>query len=261
MPCVWVYTCQYVFTFQHLPLTHPAFTPTPVWGFSFLSVTVVSAFSLTGAFLVPLMTTRYMNCARSFLIALSIGTLYSTAVLQLLPEVCHSSIHLPNPFCFKKRQTSTKLKDSVHCCTLLFTKYFAICYTFHFVPSGHFSLLTACVFPLCFSWGSNKHHGRAIIFDSSICITSLIKVFCVYLCLYLLCLHFPWHCWLGLLKPFETLYAIFGYRHKLDFTSRSHRSAILFCLESSAQCSSLFYHRCRKLHITTEESLDKSVFH
>ncbi|XP_076005564.1 metal cation symporter ZIP14 isoform X2 [Genypterus blacodes] len=57
-----------------------------VWGFSFLSVTVVSAFSLTGAFLVPVMKTRYMNCARSFLIALSVATLYCSAVFQLLPE-------------------------------------------------------------------------------------------------------------------------------------------------------------------------------
>ncbi|XP_029916219.1 metal cation symporter ZIP14 isoform X2 [Myripristis murdjan] len=57
-----------------------------VWGFSFLSVTVVSAFSLTGAFLVPLMTSRYMRRALTFFIALSIGTLYSTAVFQLIPE-------------------------------------------------------------------------------------------------------------------------------------------------------------------------------
>ncbi|KAJ7993739.1 hypothetical protein DPEC_G00257810 [Dallia pectoralis] len=67
------------------PPTKP--TPAEVWGFSFLSVTLVSAFSLGGAFLVPLMKTRHMRRALVYFIALSIGTLYSTAVFQLLPEV------------------------------------------------------------------------------------------------------------------------------------------------------------------------------
>lgn len=66
-----------------------------MWGFSFLSVTVISAFSLTGVFVVPLMKTRYMKYVLTFFIALAIGTLYSTAILQLLPEVCHPSTHLP----------------------------------------------------------------------------------------------------------------------------------------------------------------------
>ncbi|XP_034728752.1 metal cation symporter ZIP14 isoform X2 [Etheostoma cragini] len=57
-----------------------------VWGFAFLSVTVISAFSLTGVFIIPFMKTRYMKYLLIFFIALAIGTLYSTAVLQLLPE-------------------------------------------------------------------------------------------------------------------------------------------------------------------------------
>ncbi|XP_058492293.1 metal cation symporter ZIP14 isoform X2 [Solea solea] len=57
-----------------------------VWGFSFLAVTVVNTFSLTGIFSVPLMKSRYMKHTLTFFIALAIGTLYSTAVLQLLPE-------------------------------------------------------------------------------------------------------------------------------------------------------------------------------
>ncbi|XP_041691850.1 metal cation symporter ZIP14-like isoform X2 [Coregonus clupeaformis] len=61
-------------------------TAAEVWGFSFLSVTLVSAFSLTGVFLVPLMRTSHMRRALIYFIALSIGTLYSTAVFQLLPE-------------------------------------------------------------------------------------------------------------------------------------------------------------------------------
>ncbi|KAI5088127.1 zinc transporter ZIP14 precursor [Silurus meridionalis] len=58
-----------------------------VWGFAVLSVTVVSAFSLTAVFVVPLMRTRFMRRVLVFFIALSIGTLFSTAIFQLLPEV------------------------------------------------------------------------------------------------------------------------------------------------------------------------------
>lgn len=68
---------------EHAPRPSPA----EVWGFSFLSVTLVSGFSLTGVLLVPLMRTQHMRRALVFFIALSIGTLYSTAVFQLLPEV------------------------------------------------------------------------------------------------------------------------------------------------------------------------------
>ncbi|XP_028852569.1 metal cation symporter ZIP14 isoform X2 [Denticeps clupeoides] len=57
-----------------------------VWGFAFLSVTVVSVFALTGVFVVPLMKTRFMRLVLTYFIGLSIGTLFSTAVFQLLPE-------------------------------------------------------------------------------------------------------------------------------------------------------------------------------
>lgn len=87
-------------------------TPTPVWGFSFLSVTVINVFSLTGVFFMPLMKTQYMKYALTFFIALSVGVLYSTAILQLLPEVCQLfsslSIHLSiahKPLLFKNTNT------------------------------------------------------------------------------------------------------------------------------------------------------------
>ncbi|KAM7391118.1 hypothetical protein PAMP_021834 [Pampus punctatissimus] len=66
--------------------TSPRPSDAEVWGFSFLSVTVVSVFSLTGVFIVPFMKSRYMKYVIIFFIALAIGTLYSTAILQLLPE-------------------------------------------------------------------------------------------------------------------------------------------------------------------------------
>ncbi|PWA17085.1 hypothetical protein CCH79_00013231 [Gambusia affinis] len=52
------------------------------------SVTVINVCSLTGVAIVPLMKTNCMKHALSFLIALAIGTLFSTAVLQLIPEKC-----------------------------------------------------------------------------------------------------------------------------------------------------------------------------
>ncbi|XP_040011418.1 metal cation symporter ZIP14 isoform X2 [Xiphias gladius] len=66
--------------------TSPRPSDAEVWGFSFLSVTVINAFSLTGVVVVPLMKTRYMKYVITLFIALAIGTLYSTAILQLLPE-------------------------------------------------------------------------------------------------------------------------------------------------------------------------------
>lgn len=71
-----------------LPSPHLSLKP-PVWGFSFLSVSVINAFALTGVFIVPLMKTRYMKRVLTYFIALAVGTLFSTAILQLLPEVCH----------------------------------------------------------------------------------------------------------------------------------------------------------------------------
>ncbi|XP_060894234.1 metal cation symporter ZIP14 isoform X2 [Labrus mixtus] len=67
-------------------LASPRPSDVEVWGFSFLSVSVINAFALTGVFIVPLMRTRFMKHILVFFIALAIGTLFSSAVLQLLPE-------------------------------------------------------------------------------------------------------------------------------------------------------------------------------
>ncbi|XP_061586684.1 metal cation symporter ZIP14 isoform X2 [Cololabis saira] len=66
--------------------TSPRPSDAEVWGFSLLSVTLISACSLTGVFIVPLMRTRCVKHVLSFFIALAVGTLSSTAILQLLPE-------------------------------------------------------------------------------------------------------------------------------------------------------------------------------
>ncbi|XP_043095096.1 metal cation symporter ZIP14 isoform X2 [Puntigrus tetrazona] len=68
------------------PETSPRPTDAEVWGYSVLSVTLISAFALTGVFVVPLMRSRFMRRTLVYFIALSIGTLLSTSILQLLPE-------------------------------------------------------------------------------------------------------------------------------------------------------------------------------
>lgn len=67
--------------------TYPRPSDAEVWGFSFLSVTIINVSALTGVFIVPLMKSRFGKYALTYFIALAIGTLFSTAILQLLPEV------------------------------------------------------------------------------------------------------------------------------------------------------------------------------
>ncbi|XP_056427041.1 metal cation symporter ZIP14 isoform X2 [Hyla sarda] len=57
-----------------------------VWGYGFLCVTVISLCSLMGAGVVPFMKKSCYKRLLLFFIALAIGTLYSNALFQLIPE-------------------------------------------------------------------------------------------------------------------------------------------------------------------------------
>ncbi|XP_063787869.1 metal cation symporter ZIP14 isoform X2 [Pseudophryne corroboree] len=57
-----------------------------VWGFGFLAVTVISLSSLLGVFFAPCVESRIFRRMLIYFIALSIGTLLSNALLQLIPE-------------------------------------------------------------------------------------------------------------------------------------------------------------------------------
>lgn len=59
----------------------------PVWGYGFLCVTVISLCSLVGASVVPFMRKTFYKRLLLYFIALAIGTLYSNALFQLIPEV------------------------------------------------------------------------------------------------------------------------------------------------------------------------------
>ncbi|MFT7796633.1 zinc transporter ZIP14 [Arapaima gigas] len=57
-----------------------------VWGYGFLCVTVISLCSLVGASVVPFMRKTFYKQLLLYFIALAIGTLYSNALFQLIPE-------------------------------------------------------------------------------------------------------------------------------------------------------------------------------
>ncbi|XP_056131886.1 metal cation symporter ZIP14 [Lampris incognitus] len=57
-----------------------------VWGYGFLCVTLISLCSLVGASVVPFMKRTFYKRLLLYFIALAIGTLYSNALFQLIPE-------------------------------------------------------------------------------------------------------------------------------------------------------------------------------
>ncbi|XP_041957249.1 metal cation symporter ZIP14 isoform X1 [Alosa sapidissima] len=70
------------------PDAEPSLRPTDaeVWGYGFLCVTVISLCSLVGASVVPFMRKTFYKRLLLYFIALAIGTLYSNALFQLIPE-------------------------------------------------------------------------------------------------------------------------------------------------------------------------------
>ncbi|KAM7376326.1 hypothetical protein PAMP_006067 [Pampus punctatissimus] len=57
-----------------------------VWGYGFLAVTLINLASLLGLLLIPFTKKSYFPKVLTYFIALAIGTLFSNAVLQLIPE-------------------------------------------------------------------------------------------------------------------------------------------------------------------------------
>ncbi|KAE8619275.1 hypothetical protein XENTR_v10009711 [Xenopus tropicalis] len=61
-------------------------SPGEVWGYGLLAVTVISLASLLGVFFAPCVKRPFFRRLLTYFIALSIGTLLSNALLQLIPE-------------------------------------------------------------------------------------------------------------------------------------------------------------------------------
>ncbi|EPY78491.1 solute carrier family 39 (metal ion transporter), member 8-like protein [Camelus ferus] len=57
-----------------------------VWGYGFLSVTIINLASLLGLILTPLIKKSYFPKILTFFVGLAIGTLFSNAIFQLIPE-------------------------------------------------------------------------------------------------------------------------------------------------------------------------------
>ncbi|XP_034628460.1 metal cation symporter ZIP8 isoform X2 [Trachemys scripta elegans] len=61
-------------------------TPSEVWGFGFLAVTIINLASLLGLVLTPLLKKPYFPKILTYFVGLAIGTLFSNAIFQLIPE-------------------------------------------------------------------------------------------------------------------------------------------------------------------------------
>lgn len=71
------------------PYTVPTSLPSldyTVWGYGFLAVTVINLASLLGLLLIPFTKKSYFPKVLTYFVGLAIGTLFSNAVLQLIPE-------------------------------------------------------------------------------------------------------------------------------------------------------------------------------
>ncbi|XP_026798338.3 metal cation symporter ZIP8 [Pangasianodon hypophthalmus] len=83
--------CPAVLTQVLLP-SCPYMTPSTitiepqVWGYSFLAVTIINLASLLGLLLVPFTKKSYFPKVLTYFIGVAIGTLFSNAVMQLIPE-------------------------------------------------------------------------------------------------------------------------------------------------------------------------------
>ncbi|KAM8938664.1 metal cation symporter ZIP8 [Pelodytes ibericus] len=57
-----------------------------VWGYSFLTVTIINLTSLLGLFITPFINKPYFPKVLTYFVGLAIGSLFSNAIFQLIPE-------------------------------------------------------------------------------------------------------------------------------------------------------------------------------
>lgn len=73
-------SCPYTAPTASMPIHYS------VWGYGFLAVTVINLSALLGLLLIPFTKKPYFPKVLTYFIGLAIGTLFSNAVLQLIPE-------------------------------------------------------------------------------------------------------------------------------------------------------------------------------
>lgn len=64
-----------------------------VWGFGFLAVTIINLASLLGFILTPLLKKSYFPKILTYFVGLAVGTLFSNAIFQLIPEVSKENLY------------------------------------------------------------------------------------------------------------------------------------------------------------------------
>ncbi|XP_052089469.1 zinc transporter ZIP6-like isoform X1 [Mytilus californianus] len=75
---------------QHLNTSESSYRLPKVWGFSCLSVTVISLVGLLGVTVIPIMQKVFYNHLLQFLVALAVGALSGDAMLHLIPHAFES---------------------------------------------------------------------------------------------------------------------------------------------------------------------------
>ncbi|XP_063280513.1 uncharacterized protein LOC134565066 isoform X1 [Prinia subflava] len=68
----------------------------PVWGFGFLAVSIINLASLLGLILTPLLKKSYFPKVLTYFVGLAIGTLFSNAIFQLVPEAFGFDLKVDN---------------------------------------------------------------------------------------------------------------------------------------------------------------------
>ncbi|KAM5193993.1 metal cation symporter ZIP8 [Mantella aurantiaca] len=77
---VFSHSCEYE------EITNQRPSPAQVWGFGFLTVTIINLTSLVGLFITPLVKKSYFSKILTYFVGLAIGTLFSNSIFQLIPE-------------------------------------------------------------------------------------------------------------------------------------------------------------------------------
>lgn len=85
-PIRFFFICITFFVYSHLDEDERPDTGS-VWGYGFLSITVISLLSFLGVLIIPFMSKAFFDPALSFLVAMAVGALCGDALLHLIPHV------------------------------------------------------------------------------------------------------------------------------------------------------------------------------
>lgn len=92
----------------------------PVWLYGILSVTIISACSLTGLAIVPLLTRQLFHAMMNMFQGLAVGSLCGSAIFHLIPQVGFSLIaYLELRLWYERPLITQSVDKSVRICLAL----------------------------------------------------------------------------------------------------------------------------------------------